>query len=113
MEEKLDPTFSRRFIVPLLLIFAAGAVCGGLAMLWATANGSAAKGVLPFCIIFLLMWAALLVLHSRVLKNYQCPQCGARLPRYQAEPERLKEYRFSCAPCNIIWQTGLRQGDSD
>ena len=47
-------------------------------------------------------------LHSR----YCCPQCGARLPSKPTEKASGYEYRFYCQKCDIIWTTGVFQGES-
>ena len=110
--EKVDLTFGRRFILPLLFIIGAGAVFGGLAMIWGMHHSGIQK-VIPFCVVIALMIVAVLILHKRVLGNYRCPQCDGVIPRVEAEGERAREYRFVCAKCNVIWQTGLRQTDGD
>jgi hypothetical protein len=112
MPEKPDVTFGRRFIVPLLSIIGAGAVLGLFAMMWGMRHAGIGR-MIPFCVVLVAMISGLLVLHNRVLRNYRCPQCGAVLPRVQGGGERAREYRFACATCNVIWQTGLRQTDGD
>jgi hypothetical protein len=47
-------------------------------------------------------------LHSR----YCCPQCGARLPSKRTEAASRYEYRFYCQRCDIIWTTGVFQGEN-
>jgi hypothetical protein len=59
-----------------------------------------------------LMLVAMFVLHHRVLARYRCPKCGARIPFCGDDPKRAQEYRYYCKDCDIIWQTGLRQGES-
>ena len=109
--EKRDPEFGTRFILPLVVIFAVAALCGLVAMGYSQDHKGWA-GIWPFCLVVGLMLIAIFALHHRVLRRYRCPQCGSRIPFYREDSTRVEEYRYYCKDCDVIWNTGLRQGES-
>src|SRR5258708_6335650 len=108
--EKKDPSFGSRFILPLLCIFLMAALCGAVAMRFTDMHKSW-LGLWPFGLVVLFMLVALFALHHFVVCRYRCPQCRARLPIYREDAVRADEYRYYCKSCDVIWNTGLRQGE--
>ncbi len=108
--EKDDPTFAERFLAPLMGIFL-GSSFLGMIVLGACMEKHERLGVVLFCVILVAMITSLAVLHHRVLGRYQCPQCQARLPRHK-DPARKRDFLFYCQKCDVVWKTGLQEGDS-
>jgi DNA-directed RNA polymerase subunit RPC12/RpoP len=51
------------------------------------------------------------VRQQSIMTRYLCPQCRAVLPRVPMSEEGDKGIRFHCPDCDIIWETGFREGD--
>jgi hypothetical protein len=111
--EKRDPTFGGRFVVPLVTIFALAPLIGLPAGMYWHEDPKNYWRAIPFVAVLTAMVGGLGLLHHRVVKRYRCPQCGRRLPQYAGEkdPEKAREYRFLCEPCNVLWTTGLKSGE--
>lgn len=107
--ERKDPTFFERFVAPLLTIFVVSSLFGGVVMLGVMPEHKR-LGIILFCAVIVVMVTLLAVLHNRVLGHYRCPQCRAELPRHK-DDARGAEYLFYCKSCDVIWKTGLQQGD--
>ena len=64
----------------------------------------------------LALWLVVLVVGTvwlrKAASRYNCPQCGARLPRLHAEGSDTSEHRFLCRHCDTLWFTGVRDTDS-
>ena len=64
----------------------------------------------------LALWLVVLVVGTvwvrKTASRYNCPQCGARLPRLHAEGSDTSEHRFLCRHCDTLWFTGVRDTDS-
>ena len=62
------------------------------------------------------IWLMILVFGSiwgaRVRSSYRCPGCGASLPPLKPEKSTNYEHRFLCESCDIIWTTGVHEGDA-
>ena len=60
-------------------------------------------------------WLLVLVLGTawlmKAAKRYNCPQCGAQLPRLAPEASANYEHRFLCKRCDILWCTGVHDTD--
>jgi predicted RNA-binding Zn-ribbon protein involved in translation (DUF1610 family) len=106
--EKQDPSFTKRFILPLVGIFVVSSSLGIVAILAAVLKHER-LGIALFCILLVVTVTGLAVLHNRVLGHYQCPQCHAELPRHKVSSRR-SEYLFYCKNCDVLWKPGLKQG---
>jgi len=62
--------------------------------------------------IWLVLLLAGTIWCTKVRSTYRCPKCGAQLPALEAEPGSNFEHRFFCGSCDIIWTTGVHEGDS-
>lgn len=49
---------------------------------------------------------------GRTRAAYHCPRCGARLPPLRGDAATRYEHRFRCPSCDVIWTTGVYEGDS-
>ena len=107
--EKRDPTFFERFVAPLLGIFVVSSLLGCVIIFGWKPEYERLEIVL-FCSLIVVMVTSLAVLHTRVLGHYRCPQCQAELPRHKDDARRA-EYLFYCKNCDVIWKTGLQEGD--
>jgi hypothetical protein len=62
------------------------------------------------------IWIIVLVVGTiwcaRVRATYRCPGCGASLPPLKSEKSTDYEHRFLCECCDIVWTTGVHEGDS-
>ena len=104
-----DPTFVQRFIVPLLTIISGSSLIGLVVMLGVMPKHKQLGSILV-CAMIAVMVAVLAVLHNRVLGHYRCPQCRVELPRHR-DAARRDEYLFYCQNCDVLWRTGLREGE--
>jgi len=107
--EKRDPTFVERFVLPLIGIFVVSSFFGVL-IIGGMMREHERLGIILFCIVLVVMVTGLAVLHHRVLGHYQCPQCRKELPRHK-DNSRRAEYLFYCKDCDVLWKTGLQEGD--
>lgn len=107
--EKKDPTFIERFVLPLLGVFLVAPLLG-CAIMFGVKLGHERLQIVLFCALIVVMVVVLAVLHHRVLGHYRCPQCQAELPRHK-DPARPAEYLFYCQKCDVLWKTGLREGE--
>ena len=48
---------------------------------------------------------------GKVESTYRCPKCGAALPKLKPEKSTQYEYRFFRPTCDIVWTTGMHEGD--
>ena len=107
--EKRDPTFAERFVAPLLGIFMVSPLLAA-GMYFGCRHEHERLGIIGCCVTILSMVVALAILHNRVLGHYRCPHCRSELPRHK-DPERPGDYLIYCKVCDVIWKTGLREGD--
>jgi predicted RNA-binding Zn-ribbon protein involved in translation (DUF1610 family) len=107
--EKQDPTFLERFVVPLLGIFLVSSLFGCVIIFYWKPEHEGLEIAL-FCGLIVVMITGLAVLHRKVLGHYRCPQCPTELTRHK-DASRRAEYLFYCKNCDVIWMTGLQQGD--
>jgi hypothetical protein len=107
--EKQDPTFIGRFVLPLVGIFVVSSFLGVLIIV-GTMREHERLGIILFCILLVVMVTGLAVLHHRVLGHYLCPQCRKELPRHK-DSSRRAEHLFYCKDCDVLWNTGLKDGD--
>jgi hypothetical protein len=100
--EKKDPSFSARYMVPLVGISSVGlslAFAFGLAVMpkwW---------GIFLCCTVIVATIAGIVVMHKIVVGRYRCPNCGGSLPR--CDERQRREYLFHCKDCNVRWTTGV------
>ena len=47
----------------------------------------------------------------RLRSRYRCPQCGAHLPPLEPEAVTGHEHCFLCERCDILWLTGVYEGE--
>jgi len=107
--EKQDPTFVERFVLPQVGIFVVSSLLGCVTI-YAVIPEHERLGIALFCILLVVMVTGLAVLRNRVLGHYQCPQCHSELPRHK-DSSRHSEYLFYCKNCDVLWKTGLQEGD--
>ena len=107
--EKQDPTFFERFIAPLLGIFIVSPLLGCVIYFGWKPEHEWVR-IVASCGVIGVMVIALAVLHNRVLGHYRCPQCQSELPRHRDDAHRA-QYLFYCKNCDVIWKTGLQEGD--
>jgi hypothetical protein len=50
-----------------------------------------------------------LIRQQRRFRRYDCPQCGARLPKSRGK----KSIEFFCPDCDIIWDSGFVHSSDD
>jgi hypothetical protein len=51
------------------------------------------------------------ILYRGLLSRYRCAECGALLPYPKKERGKRLEFRYYCAHCDIIWETGLKESN--
>jgi hypothetical protein len=107
--EKSDPTFTERFVVPLVVIFVVSSFLG-VVIIAGLMRDHEQLGIILFCSLLVIMLTRIIVLYRRVLYHYQCPQCHKELPRHP-DHSRQAEYLFYCKDCDILWKTGLKEGE--
>ncbi len=69
----------------------------------------------PAGYVVTVVWVAILVggviSCGKVKADYRCPKCGTRLPPMQTQGSTKYEHRFHCQACDIVWTTGVHEGD--
>jgi hypothetical protein len=91
------------------MIFVVSSLLGGVIILgWKPELGWVE--IVALCSLIVVMVTGLAVLHNRVSGHYRCPQCRVELPRHK-DDARCAEYLFYCKNCDVIWKTGLQEGE--
>ena len=66
--------------------------------------------------LLLVTWGIVLVSGvvwvGRLRYCYGCPTCGSRLPLLPLERATKYRHRFHCAKCDVVWTTGVYDGDA-
>lgn len=109
--ERKDDEYGYQKLAGFFTLFLLLSMVGGLFLLVAgvpprLTAGSAVLGVLWFGVLI-----AGGIQMGRISTGYKCPQCGAPLPQLPAEKATRYEHRFLCKHCDVLWVTGVHEGD--
>ena len=61
---------------------------------------------------FIVYTVLALVFIPRPEARYRCPKCRARLNMRLSDQTPNREYQFHCMAYDILWRTGVLEGDS-
>jgi DNA-directed RNA polymerase subunit RPC12/RpoP len=109
--EQHDEEYGYQTLVRVFGLFAALLFVGAMAIPTVIEPGH----FTPAGYVVTVVWVAILVggviCCGKVRAGYRCPKCGTRLPPMQTEGSTKYEHRFHCQRCDIVWTTGVHEGD--
>ena len=105
---KIDRSFRRRHFTNFVG-FGVPFVLAGLFAIAAHQRGWT-PGFVSACVVGFVIGIVGFGRQQRWSSRYRCPECGALLP-YSPEGEK-KRIQFHCTRCDIIWETGMMEGNA-
>ena len=106
-----DERFAHRNLSILLGCFAGGLITLPLVLpFWRSHPGW--LGLLALCTPAICIAVVGLLLGYHVHRRYRCRECGGLATLLPTPAGKPLEYRYHCQRCDIIWETGVTEGDA-
>ncbi len=109
--EQKDEEYGYQKLAGFFTLFLLLSVVGGLFLLVAGLPPRLGAGSVVLGVAWFVVLIVGVVQMGKVSTGYKCPQCGTPLPQLPAEKATDYEHRFLCKQCDVLWVTGVHEGD--
>jgi hypothetical protein len=109
--EKRDEEYGHRTLTRVLALIFSLMVIGVFIIPTAVKPGHLTPAGYVIGTIWLIVLVVGTIWCNRARSTYRCLGCSASLPPLKSEKSTNYEHRFLCERCDIIWTTGVHEGD--